>query len=202
MKVPPVVLRAVLLASFVTTVVGDPVAHAVEDVTQEFRYGLFVERLNTGQFALDYPGAVKKLDSNDAKIQVAGLMTLSATGELAAIPFIVRLLDSKDGEVRIHAGLALERLVSEDALKRRDTSQGAKIVIRPLDPKDTDLRPLAWVIVKMLQKPDDGNMHAYAASMIGYLDLKEFEPHLGKLLKSRHPAVQNAARHALDLMGI
>ena len=87
-------------------------------------------------------------------------------------------------------------------MKRRDLSQPTKVVIKPLGPKDTDLRPLAWVITEMLRKPDDGNTHAYAATMIGYLNLKEFEGQLKQLLKSRHPAVQNAAKNAMEMTGI
>ena len=94
MNVPFLLFRAVLFAAFMAVLVGDPMVHADDDVTPEFRYDLFAQGLNTGQFALDYPKAVTKLDSNDPKTQAAGLMTLSATGELAAIPFIVPRLDS------------------------------------------------------------------------------------------------------------
>lgn len=202
MKMPSVWIRTVLLASLLAAMAANPVAQAVDDVTPELRYKLFIQKLDTKQFTLDYAKAVRNLDSDDSETQVTGLMTLSATDELAAIPFIVPLLDSKDRYVRVYAGLALNKLVSKHALKRRDDSQPMKIVIKPLGPHDTDLRPLAWVISKMLRNSDDGSVHSYAATMIGYLDLKEFEPQLRQLLKSRHPANQNAARHALEVMGI
>jgi HEAT repeat protein len=181
-------------------VAGAPLTHAVEDVTQESRYKLFVQELNTEQFALDYPKALKNLDSNNSETQVTGLMTASATGELAAIPFIADLLESKDRHVRICAGVALEQLVSRHVLKRRDWDQPTKVAIKPLGDNDTDLRSLAWVINKMLRKPDDGNTHAYAATMIGYLDLKEFGPQLKQLSASPHPAVKNSAKYALEVM--
>jgi hypothetical protein len=52
----------------------------------------------------------------------------------------------------------------------------------------------------MLQQPDDGNTHAYAANMIGYLGLEEYEAELRGLLKSRHPVVTTAARRALGMI--
>jgi len=42
---------------------------------------------------------------------------------------------------------------------------------------------------------------AYAANMIGYLGLEEYEPDLRELLRSRHPAVTNAAGRALEMIG-
>jgi len=181
-------------------VTGVPLTHAMEDSTQESHYKLFVQELKTEQFALDYPKVLKNLDSNNSEAQVTGLMTASATGELAAIPFIVDLLESKDRNVRIDAGSALQNLVSRHVLKRRDWNQPTKVAIKPLGNHDTDLRSLAWVINKMLRMPDDGNTHAYAATMIGYLDLKEFRPQLKQLLASTHPAVKNSAKYALEMM--
>jgi len=61
---------------------------------------------------------------------------------------------------------------------------------------------MSWVILKMLQMPDDGNTHAYAANMIGYLGLKEYEDDLRQLLTSRHPAVSRAASRALGMLGV
>jgi len=60
---------------------------------------------------------------------------------------------------------------------------------------------MSWVILKMLQKPDDGNTHAFAANMIGYGGFDEYQPELRELLKSRHPAVTTAARRALEMLG-
>ncbi|HYT89953.1 MAG TPA: hypothetical protein VEL76_14700, partial [Gemmataceae bacterium] len=62
---------------------------------------------------------------------------------------------------------------------------------------DLDLRPLAWLVVRMLNRPDDGNTHAYAAVLIRYLELREFTPELRQLLQSRHPAVRDKAKWAL-----
>ena len=61
---------------------------------------------------------------------------------------------------------------------------------------------MAWVILNMLRKSDDGNTHSYAANMIGYLGLEDFDGELRKLQKSRHPAVTRAARNALEMLGV
>ena len=146
--------------------------------------------------------AIEKLDSPDPQVRIAGIKTLAATGEVEVIPWIVPFVDSKDGQVRIYAGLYLSNIVEGQQLKRRDMSQPRRVVIKPLGSDDRDLRPMAWVILNMLRKSDDGNTHSYAANMIGYLGLKEFEGELRKLQKSRHPAVTRAARNALEMLGV
>ncbi len=150
---------------------GDPV--------ESTRVLHFPKDRSIGQLAKDYPGAVRKLDSPDPKQQIVGIKTLAATDEVPAIPWIVPLIDSKDRNVRIHAGQALNALVASHELKRRDKSQPEKVVIRPPGPGDLDLKPMAWVILKMLRMPDDGNTHSYAANMIGYLKLGQFERRMG-----------------------
>lgn len=165
------------------------------------RYDAFVKSLDHRSLAEDYPRAVRNLDSADPKKQIVGIKTLAATDELKAIPWIVPLLDSEDLHVRIGAGQALNALVASHQLKRRDKSQPEKVVILPPGPGDIDLKPMSWVVLKMLQKPDDGNTQAFAANMIGYLGLEEYEPELRKLLDSKHPAVTQAARGALQTIG-
>ena len=165
------------------------------------RYDAFVKSLDHRRLAKDYPGAVRNLDSPDPKMQTVGIKTLAATDEVKAIPWIVPFLDSEDQHVRIHAGLTLNAVVATHQLKRRDQSQPEKVVILPPGPGDIDLRPLSWVILKMLRLPDDGNTHAYAANMIGYLGLKEYEAELRVLLESKHPAVARAAGNALEMLG-
>jgi hypothetical protein len=165
------------------------------------RYDAFVESLDHRKLAEDYPGAVRNLDSPDSKKQIVGIKTLAATEEVAAIPLIVPLLDSGDRNVRIYAGQALNALVATHQLKRRDGRQSEKVVILPPGPGEIDLKPVSWVILKMLQKPDDGNTHAFAANMIGYGGFDEYEPELRELLDSKHPAVKVAARRALKMIG-
>jgi hypothetical protein len=55
----------------------------------------------------------------------------------------------------------------------------------------------------MLREPDDGNTHAYAATIVGYLNLTEFRGELKTLwLTSRHPAVQAAVKAAFAQMDV
>ena len=191
-----VILMLIALPSAVGTAEGSPNEQAMKN-----RYDAFVQSLDHRLLAEDYPGAVRNLDSPDPKKQIVGIKTLAATEEVAAIPLIVPFLDSEDRNVRIYAGQALNALVATHQLKRRDKSQSERVVILPPGPGDIDLRPMSWVILKMLQKPDDGNTHAFAANMIGYLGLEEYEGELRKLLDSKHPAVTTAARWALEMVG-
>ena len=201
-------MKPLLFLFAVTAIAGHPLAgHADEaqarhdEQALKQRYDAFVESLDHRKLAEDYPGAVRDLDSPDPKKQIIGIKTLAATEEVAAIPLIVPFLDSEDRGVRIYAGQALNALVATHQLKRRDKSQSEKVVILPPGPGDIDLKPVSWVILKMLQVPDDGNTHAFAANMIGYGGFDEYEPELRKLLDSRHPAVTTAARRALKMIG-
>jgi hypothetical protein len=194
----PILLMVVvqILAAAVNTAAAPPNEAALKQ-----RYDAFVEWLEHRSLAKDYPGAVRSLDSPDPQKQMIGIKMLVPTEEVKAIPWIVLFLDSDDQHVRIQAGLGVNAIVATHELKRRDMSQPERVVILPPSPGDVDLRPLSWVISKMLQLPDDGNTHAYAANMISYLGLEEYEPELRKLLKSRHPAVTTAAHRALEMLG-
>lgn len=201
-------MRPLLLLFAVTAIAAQPLAgHGGETRAQheeqalKQRYDAFVESLNHRKLAEDYPGAVRNLDSPDPKKQIVGIKTLAATEEVAAIPLIVPFLDAEDRGIRIYAGQALNAIVATHQLKRRDKSRPEKVVILPPGPDDIDLKPVSWVIWKMLQMPDDGNTHAFAANMIGYGGFEEYEPELRGLLKSEHPAVTTAAGRALEMIG-
>jgi len=165
------------------------------------RYDAFLLDLDYVQVAADYPKAVKDLLSGDAERQAKAIETLSATGEPCVLPWIVPFLDSESSSLRICAGYSIERVISGCALKRRDRTKLDNVVLRPLEAGDFDLRPLAWIALKMFRKPDDGNTHAYAASITRYLEMKEFEDELRRALKSRHPAVSEKAKWALESIG-
>jgi hypothetical protein len=179
-------------------VAGDNLPSQHDEPTLKQAYVTFVKSLGRERIARDYRGAVRQLDSSDPKTVVIGMKTLAATEDPAGIPWIVAYLDAENAEVRVWAGSCLEKIVCGYELKRRDQRYPERIVIKPLAPGDLDLKPVAWVILKMLRQPDNGNTQAYAATMIGYLNLKEFEGELRTLLKSRHPAVARAAQMALE----
>jgi hypothetical protein len=194
--------KSLIMLLLITLLAAVPMAAAPpNEAALKQAYDAFVESLDHRSLAKDYPGAVRNLDSPDPKEHIVGIKTLAATEEVKAIPWIVPFIDSEDRNVRIQAGLRLNAIVASYQLKRRDKSHPEKGVILPPGPNDIDLKPMSWVILKMLQLPNDGNTHAYAANMIGYLSLKEYEPELRKLLDSRHPAVARAAGNALEMLG-
>lgn len=162
------------------------------------QYEDFVESLDIHKISTGYPAAVKKLLSGSPQKQVEAVKTLAETGEVEAIPWLIPFLDAGDAHLRIWTGSSLEKLVSASTLKRRDMRHPDRTVIKPLGPKDTDLRPLAWIVLKQFRKPDDGNTHAYAATMTRYLGLYMFERELKRCLESRHPAVSYKAKWALE----
>lgn len=163
-------------------------------------YISFLKGLDAGRMEGDYVAAIRDLKSQEPNDQRRALKVLGASGEIDAIAWIARLIDSDDGGVRVDAGLALERIVSGYELRRRDMSYPEKIVILPRSATDIDLRPLAWLILKMMRLPDDGNTAAYAATMAGYLGLSDFAGELEGLLKSRHPSVRRSAGNALRVL--
>lgn len=164
-------------------------------------YEDFAFSLNPQRFKEGYPALLEKLNTMDRNKRITALRTIGQSGETDAIPLVVDVvLNERDRTIRIWAGSALKKIVTANELKRRDPERPEKVVLLPRSRHDIDLRPLAWVLREMLAKPDDGNTHAYAATMIGYLDLKQFEPDLRALLESRHPAVTRSAVYALRMM--
>ena len=174
------------------------------DTTRERRlyqeYISFLRGLDPGRIERDYVAAIRDIKSKKRSNQERGLRVLGASGEIDAIAWIAPLIESNDGGVRIDAGLALETIVSGYELRRRDMSHPDRVVILPRSATDIDLRTLAWLILKMMRLPDDGNTAAYAASMAGYLGLYDLEGELEELLKSRHSSVRDSARYALRIL--
>jgi hypothetical protein len=160
----------------------------------------FMESVDMLTVSRDYPKAVRKLLSGDTEKQIQAVKTLAATGEIEVIPWLLPFLEAENNNLRIWTGSSLQKLVSSHVLKRRDINVPEFVVIKPLRPGDRDLRPLAWIVLKMFRKPDDGSTHAYAASMTNYLGLHEFKRELEKCLGSRHPAVSNKAKLVLESM--
>ena len=174
-----------------------PAYPAKSEVELRARYEQFADSLDTIKITREYPKAIQNLLSGAPQRQTTALATLSATGEVETIPWMVPLLDSPDPEIRSWAGVSLEKLVSSTILQQRRNPIPERIALDPLTPDDTDFRPLAWVVYRMLnQRGTEG----YAATMIGYIGLKEFEPELRELMASQHPAVTNNVKYALELL--
>lgn len=165
------------------------------------RYVEFVSSLDYVAVARDYRKAVENLLSGDPERQTVALRTLSETGEPRVIPWMVPFLDTEDRTVRVWAGVSIQKVISTCALRRRDMSRLGKVVVKPLAEGDTDLRPFAWIALKMFRKDDDGNTHANATTITRYLELREFEGELRRCLRSRHPAVRDKALWALESLG-
>jgi hypothetical protein len=163
-------------------------------------YDRLLQALDATGIATQHAGAVAALKARDAAGRIAALQTLARTGNPDALPLMLPLLDEQVTLVRLWAGASVSQLVERYALRRRDPAVRDRVVLKPLGQGDRDLRPLRWVVVRMLNKPDDGNTHAYAATLIRYLELGEFRPELRELLKSRHPAVSGQARWALQAL--
>ena len=173
---------------------------AKSEVELRERYEHFADSLDTLKITREYPKAIQNLLSGDPHRQSVALAILSVSGEVEALPWMVPSLDSPDSQVRVWAGAYIEKLVSATILKeRRNRKRLDHVVLDPLGPNDTDFRPLAWVIYRMLDKKD-GNTEGYAATLIGYIGLKEFEPELRELLASQHPAVTDSVKFALELL--
>jgi HEAT repeat protein len=161
-------------------------------------YISFLRGLDPGRIERDYVAAIRDIKSKRRSDRERGLRVLGASGEIDAIAWIVPLIESNDDGLRIRAGLALDAIVSNYEIERRDMSQPEKIVILPRSPSDVDLRALAWLLLKMMRHPDDGGTAAYAAYMAGLLGIYELEGEIEELLKSRHPSVRNSALSALS----
>ncbi len=183
---------------------ADPVAGPapLDEAALQKQYDGFVAHVNFKVVATDYPKVVDDIESGDPERQAAAVKTLAETGRLDVIPWIVPLLDAKDPSLRVCSGFSIQKVVETLALKRRDPSHPEKVVLLPPRKEDPDLRPLAWIALKMFRMPDDGNTHAYAATIVRYLEAPEFEADLRACLRSRHPAVQNAAIETLKALDL
>jgi len=195
-----IVFAGVCIAFWRTTAFSKqvPLPPKYDETVLKRAFDEFMGSLDLLTVTKDYPKAIRKLLSGDPEKQIEAVKTLGETGEPEVIPWLLPFLEADNNGVRIRAGSSLEKLVSSYVLKRRDKSVGEVVVIKALRPGDKDLRPLAWVVLKMFRKPDDGNTRAYAATMARYLGLHEFERELQQCLKSRHPAVSNKAKWALE----
>ena len=172
-----------------------------DEAALKITYINFIDSLDAVILVNNYPKAIKNLLSANYENQKLGIRRLKATQEIEIIPWLILFLDSKDRYVRIEALMAISNLVVYHTLKRRDMNIPERVVIKPMTLNDTDLRPLAWLILQMLRLPDSNpNLISYAATMTGYLKLQIFELEIKMLLDSKHPAVVNSAKYAIELL--
>jgi len=165
------------------------------------RYDALLIELDYVKVAADHPKVIKDLLSGDSAKQVTAVKMLGEAGDPTVIPWLVPFLDSEDTSLRIWAGSSIDKVIATCALKRRDFTRPDQVILQPRGDGEMDLRPFAWIALKMFRKPDDGNTHAYAASVIRYLEVREFEDELRRCLQSRHPAVLEKAKWALQSLG-
>ena len=172
-----------------------------DEAALKITYTNFIDSLDPLIIVSNYPKAIKKLLSASYENQKLGIRILKETLEIEIIPWLIPFLDSKDNYVRIEAVMAISNLVVYYTLKRRDNNIPDRVSIKPMTSNDTDLRPLAWLILQMLRLPDNNpNLRSYAATMTGYLNLQIFELEIEMLLDSKHPAVVNSAKYAIELL--
>ena len=152
----------------------------------------WVATIDTVALATAYPQAIKYLLTADKQKQFTAIRILGDTSDIRSIPWLLPYLDAQDPEVRIWAGSAIQKIVSAIA----NNNQVDKQI------RIEEMKPIAWLVLKMLRTPDDGNTGAYAAQMAALLGLTEFEAELMGCARSVHPAVADNARTALKTLGI
>lgn len=162
----------------------------------EQTYKAFHKCLNFLQVTKDYPKAIELLQSPDITERNQAFKLLSNTEDPNVIPWLLPYILQQN----VYAGSALDKIITSIALKRRDQTR-SDIIIKPQLPDDIDLSPVAWIIYKMLYSGNNGNMLSYAANMIGYLNLQDFDLELEKIIKtSADPAAVHSAENAIQML--
>lgn len=166
------------------------------------RFGALKGALDTQRFALGYPALIRKLECGTESDRASALHCIASSGEIDAIPLVVELMRTTDSQrLRTMAAVALRDIVSDHELKRRDYSRPSDIYLLPRGPDHVDLRPLARVVEEMLKAEQaDPELLSDAATIVGYVQLYQFEERMKELCGSPHPAVQHRASFALRLL--
>ncbi len=145
-----------------------------EDARLKAEYDALIARLDGEKIRTDYAAVARKFE-RDATAKIEAVKTLGESGELAAIPWLIRAIDDNDRGVSSWATASLGKLVSSWALKRRDRSIPTSVVIKPLPSGEIDLAPLRWLVGKRLRERGEKSV-GHWASMAGYLGLHELRP--------------------------
>ena len=125
-----------------------------DEAALKITYTNFIDTLDPLIIVSNYPKAIKKLLSASYENQKLGIRILKETLEIEIIPWLIPFIDSKDNYLRIEAVMAISNLVVYYTLKRRDNNIPDRVSIKPMTSNDTDLRPLAWLILQMLRLPE------------------------------------------------
>ncbi len=157
----------------------------------------FIAKIDSLSLARKYPEIAKKILSNQTDQQEVALRMLGESQEVIALPWIILLLDSDDKDIKVEAGLAVKNIVSSITLKRRDMNYPQYILLKPSQETDIDLRPIAWIALKLL-RADEPSLIAYGITITRYLNLYKFEAEILSHKESIHPAVTNTMNWAIE----
>lgn len=157
----------------------------------------FITAIDSLNLTQKYPEIVKKILSHQPRQQEIAVKMLAESQDIDSIPWILLLLNSEVQYVKTYAGYSLKEIVSSIALLRRDKDFPGFVVLKPLQQADTDLKPLAWIILKMLRS-EETNHIAYAITMARYLNLYEFEDEILRHQNNINPAVTNTMKWAIE----
>ena len=160
-------------------------------------YDKFVGGIDSLSVTRKYPEIVKKILSQNPEEQEIALKMLSESQDVDAVPWILLLLDSDNKRVRTYAGYAMKQIISSTALLRRDMEFPGFTVLKPLQKTDVDLKPMAWLVLKLLRS-EDSSWIAYAITMARYLNLYEFEEIIFARRDHRAPAVTNTVKWVIE----
>ncbi len=163
----------------------------------EANFDKFILGIDSLRITKKYPEIARKILSQQPRQQKIALNMLGGSQEIEAIPWILLLLNSDDKSMRFSAGSCLGSVLYSLSIIRRNNQIGRYVVLKPLKKQDVDLRPLAWIVLKLL-RTDDPNLIAYGITMARYLNLYEFEDEIVRHKDSIHPAVTNTMKWAIE----
>ena len=162
------------------------------------QYEAYLPALDFVGLASEQPKLIQDLMSGNPEWQRAAVETLGQSRDLRAVPWMVWLLDSEDWILQTMTGASIYCVISSFPVEQpADSRPDAATVRQPANPK-TDIRPFAWVVLKMIRNPC---AEGYAIRLAGHMKLAEFEDELRRFLRSRQTATSEDAKDALQKLG-
>lgn len=157
----------------------------------------FITGINSLNLVEKYPEILKKILSHNPREQEIAVKMLAVSQDIDSIPWILLLLNSEEKYVQTYSGYSLKEIISSIALMRRDSLFPAFAVLKPLQKADVDLKPMAWIVLKMLRSKETNHI-AYAITMARYLNLYDFEDEIMKHQNNINPAVTDTLKWAIE----